>query len=143
MCESPSALSSLPSLASEQRSPSGRQFLTGGSEMEARIRAFDWAATSLGPLDEWPQSLKTTVRLMLTTRHPMFIFWGAESLCLYNDAYSLSLGPEKYPAILGMRGVESWPEIWGIIGPQIDSVMRGESATWHENQLVPIVRFGE
>jgi len=111
--------------------------------MDARIREFDWAATSLGSLNDWPQSLKTTVRLMLTTRHPMFIFWGKMAMCLYNDAYSRSLGPEKHPAILGTCGVAAWPEIWDNIGPQIESVMRGEQATWHENQLVPIVRFGE
>lgn len=132
----------LPPVQSDAPPVGGQAFLTGGSEMESRIRDVDWDATSLGSLDIWPQSLRTTVRLMLTTRHPMFIFWGDESLCLYNDAYSLSLGPEKHPVILGMPGNEAWPEIWEIIGPQIELVMRGEGATWHENQLVPIVRHG-
>ena len=73
----------------------------------------------------------------------MFIFWGHEHTCLYNDAYSRSLGPEKHPSILGAPGRASWQEIWPIIGPQIEQVMRGEGATWHENQLVPIIRHGE
>ena len=73
----------------------------------------------------------------------MFIFWGHEHTCLYNDAYSRSLGPEKHPAILGAPGRASWQEIWTIIGPQIEQVMRGEGATWHENQLVPIIRHGD
>ena len=72
----------------------------------------------------------------------MFIFWGADLTCFYNDAYSRSLGPEKHPRILGMPGREAWPEIWHIIGPQIDQVMRGDEATWHENALVPIFRHG-
>lgn len=80
--------------------------------------------------------------MALTTRHPIFIFWGQEHSCLYNDAYSESLGPEKHPSILGTPGRTAWPEIWPIIGPQIEMVMRGDGATWQENQLVPILRYG-
>jgi len=60
----------------------------GGGEMGARIRDKDWSATPLGAIEAWPQSLRTVVRLMLNTGHPMYIFWGADSICLYNDAYS-------------------------------------------------------
>ena len=117
-------------------------FLADGGVMGALIRAHDWAATPLGPPEGWPQGLKTALRLALTTRHPMFIFWGPEHICLYNDGYRPSLGPEKHPSILGAPGRPAWAEIWEIIGPQIELVMRGEGATWHENQLVPIVRHG-
>jgi signal transduction histidine kinase/CheY-like chemotaxis protein len=110
--------------------------------MGERIRAHPWAASALGEPRNWPQALRTAVRVMLTTQHPVFIFWGPQHLCLYNDAYSRSLGPEKHPAILGSPGQEYWAEIWPIIGPQIEQVMRGEGATWHENQLVPIIRHG-
>ncbi len=117
-------------------------FLSGGGEMGARIRSFDWAANALGEPASWPQSLRTVVRLMLTTNHPMFIFWGPQHICLYNDAYSTALGPEKHPAMLGARGREMWDEIWDIIGPQIDLVMGGRGATRHEDQLAPIFRHG-
>ena len=119
------------------------EFLAGGGTMGERIRTHSWARTPLGEPQFWPQSLRTAVRVLLTTQHPMFIFWGAEHTCLYNDAYSRSLGPEKHPSILGAPGRGSWGEIWPIIGPQIEQVMRGEGATWHENQLVPIIRHGE
>jgi signal transduction histidine kinase len=118
------------------------EFLAGGGAMGERIRAYPWARTPLGEPQYWPQGLRTAVRVLLTTQHPMFIFWGREHSCLYNDAYSRSLGPEKHPSILGAPGRESWEEIWPIIGPQIEQVMRGEGATWHENQLVPIFRHG-
>lgn len=72
----------------------------------------------------------------------MFIFWGQDHICLYNDAYSRSLGPEKHPSMLGAPGRPAWQEIWPIIGPQIEYVMRGFGSTWHENQLVPIIRHG-
>jgi len=111
--------------------------------MGALMRAFDWPSTSLGPPSRWPQALRTVVRLMLTTNHPMFVFWGTEHLCFYNDAYRASLGAEKHPAMLGARGREMWSEIWHIIGPQIDQVLAGLGATWHEDHLVPIIRNGQ
>jgi signal transduction histidine kinase/ActR/RegA family two-component response regulator len=118
------------------------EFLAGGGAMGERIRGYPWANTALGEPQFWPQGLRTAVRVLLTTQHPIFIFWGREHTCLYNDSYCRSLGPEKHPAILGAPGRESWQEIWPIIGPQIEQVMRGEGATWHENQLVPIIRHG-
>jgi signal transduction histidine kinase len=80
---------------------------------------------------------------MLTTQHPLFIFWGAQHVCMYNDAYSSSLGPEKHPAMLGAPGRDSWWEIWPEIGPQIEQVMSGLGATWHKDQLLPILRNGD
>jgi signal transduction histidine kinase len=119
------------------------EFLAGGGAMGERIRAFPWIRTPLGEPRSWSRGLRTAVRVLLTTQHPVFIFWGEQHTCLYNDAYCRSLGPEKHPSILGAPGRESWEEIWPIIGPQIEQVMRGEGATWHENQLVPIFRHGE
>jgi PAS domain S-box-containing protein len=118
-------------------------FLAGGGEMGERIRAYPWAKHPLGPPEQWPQALRTVVRLMLNTGHPIFIFWGPEHFCFYNDAYYRSIGPERHPVALGKRGREVWDEIWDIIGPQIDQVMSGGAATWHENALVPITRHGK
>lgn len=117
-------------------------FINSGGEMGAMIRAHDWASSPVGPPEQWPQALKTALRMALTTRHPIFIFWGPEHICFYNDGYRPSLGPEKHPALLGARGSELFSELWDIIGPQIDMVMRGEGATWHENHLVPSYRHG-
>ena len=110
--------------------------------MGARIRAFAWSTTELGDPETWPQSLRTAIRLMLNTRHPVFIFWGPQSLCFYNDAYSVTLGPERHPAALGQPGREVWAEIWDAIGPQIEQVMAGGEATWFENQMLQLTRFG-
>ena len=119
------------------------QFLAGGGSMGERIRALPWANTRLGPPELWPQGLRTAVRILLTTQHPLFIFWGTEHICLYNDGYSQSLGPEKHPAILGARGADAWQEIWPDIVSQIEYVMEGKGATWHRDQLLPIFRHGE
>ncbi len=64
--------------AADQGAEGHLGFLAGGGEMGALVRAHNWAATPLGPPESWPQSLRTTVRLMLNTRHPMFIWWGPE-----------------------------------------------------------------
>jgi PAS domain S-box-containing protein len=117
-------------------------FLAGGGEMGALMRAYDWGSTPIGPPETWPQSLRTTVRLLLTTNHPMFIWWGPALIQFYNDAYRRTLGPERHPSALGQRGRACWDEIWDVIGPQIDLVMRGEGATWHVDQLVPLTRHG-
>ena len=117
-------------------------FLDGGGAMGARIRCHDWAATPLGAAAGWPAPLRTSVRILLTTNHPVFLFWGEQHICFYNDAYSRSLGPEKHPSMLGAPGRMAWDEIWDVIGPQIDLVMSGQGATWHENQLIPITRHG-
>jgi len=118
------------------------EFLKDGGEMGARMRAFDWATHPLGPPENWPQPLRTAVRLLLNTGHPMYIWWGPELFCFYNDAYRQSIGTERHPGSLGRPGREVWDEIWNIIGPQIDQVMSGGGATWQENALVPITRNG-
>jgi len=111
-------------------------------EMAERIRRHPWASTPLGPIETWPQSLMTAVGIMLTTRHPVFIFWGPELICLYNDGYAASLGPEKHPGILGMPAPQAWPEAYPIVAPELQQVMSGGGATWRENNLVPIHRHG-
>jgi len=118
-------------------------FLKDGGEMGALMRAFDWQNSILGSPDKWPQSLRVTVRLVLNTRHPMFIWWGPELIQFYNDAYRETMGPERHPSALGGRGVECWSEIWPIIGPQIEYVMTGKGSTWDEDRLVPVTRHGK
>lgn len=118
------------------------EFLSNGGEMGALTRAHDWDASILGAPDTWPEALKTVVRVVLTSHHPMFIWWGPELIQFYNDAYRQTMGPERHPSALGQPGRECWGEIWPIIGPQIESVMAGGPSTWHIDQLVPVTRHG-
>lgn len=111
--------------------------------MGALTRAYNWSASQLGPPQTWPQSLRTALRILLNTNHPMFIWWGPGLIQFYNDAYRQTMGPERHPSALGQGGRECWAEIWDIIGPQIEQVMSGGGATWHENQLVPVTRHGK
>jgi PAS domain S-box-containing protein len=110
--------------------------------MGALIRAYDWAASPIGPPSAWPQGLKTALRLVLSSRHAMLIWWGPELIQFYNDSYCRLIGPENHPSALGQGGADCWPQVWDIIGPQIDYVMGGRGATWHENQMLPVIRNG-
>ena len=118
-------------------------FLSGGGEMGQRIREYDWDNSPLGNPSSWAQALKLTVRLMLSSGHPMFIWWGPDLIQFYNDGYRASIGSDRHPAAIGQQGKICWAEIWPIIGPQIDTVMRGEGSVWRENALVPITRDGK
>lgn len=117
-------------------------FMSGGGNMGAYIRAYDWSATSLGSPETWPQPLKLSLRLMLSTGHPMLIWWGKDLIQFYNDAYSLSLGSERHPSSIGQQGHICWAEIWPQIEPQISLVLEGRGHTWNENQLLSITRNG-
>ena len=79
---------------------------------------------------------------MLNSQHPMFIWWGADLVQFYNDAYRATMGPAMHPKTLGAKGRETWVDIWPIIGPQIECVLAGHGATWNVDQLVPINRTG-
>ncbi|MGH7191095.1 MAG: histidine kinase dimerization/phospho-acceptor domain-containing protein, partial [Acetobacteraceae bacterium] len=116
-------------------------FLAGGGEMGALVRAFEWAATDLGPAEGWPQSLKTAVSICLGSRHPIVLWWGRSALTqFYNSAYIPCLGPGKHPWALGRSGRESWSEIWSIIGPMIERVFETGEATWSEDLLLVLDR---
>jgi PAS domain S-box-containing protein len=119
-------------------------FINSGGESGALIRSIDWTKNTLGAIDYWPQSLRTTLSILLNSKFPMFLFWGPDLICFYNDAYRPSLGNDgKHPNAMGQKGAETWPEIWAYIKPQIDQVLGGGEATWHEDQLLPIYRNGK
>ena len=112
----------------------------GDGEMARRARAFPWADSPMGDPRGWSASLRTACRICLTSRFPMLVWWGKELWFLYNDAYLPLLGT-KHPA-LGKPGETVWPEIWGVIGPMLDSVMSSGQATWSEDLLLTMNRHG-
>ena len=118
------------------------ELFPGGGEAGALIRARDWAATPLGPSDGWPGALIGLVRAILHARQPMLLWWGSELVQVYNDAFRPSLGEGKHPTAMGQRARECWPEVWPIVGGQIEQVLRTGEASWYEDVLVPIFRNG-
>src|SRR6188508_3257950 len=116
-------------------------FLEGGGKMGELIRAFDWEKTSLGCPENWPQSLKTCVRIMLTSRQPIWIGWGEELIKLYNDPYKAIVGG-KHPWALGKPASEVWKDIWKDIDPMLQQVMHENEGTYVESQLLIMERNG-
>ncbi|MDZ8187990.1 MAG: ATP-binding protein [Nostoc sp. ChiSLP02] len=116
-------------------------FLLGGGEMGARMREMDWSKTSLGPTQHWPQSLKTAVRIMLTSRQAMFVWWGEELINLYNDPYKAIIGG-KHPEALGQPASQVWREIWDQVGPRAESAMLKNEGTYDEALLLIMERNG-
>ncbi len=110
--------------------------------MGARMRAKDWSQTPLGPPEGWPQNLKTCVRIVLTSRQPMFVWWGESLVNLYNDAYKSILRGGKHPQALGQPAHEVWREIRSQIGPRAERTMAGNEGTYDEALLLLMERDG-
>jgi len=112
---------------------------TGG--MPDAVRAFDWSKTPLGAIEDWPQSLRTVVNILLTSRYAMWLFWGGDLTFICNDAYRPTLGIKDSWA-LGARADQVWAEIWPDIGPRIESVLTTGQATYDEGLLLFLERSG-
>ena len=117
------------------------EFLSGGGEMGQRIREYDWHATPLGPVETWPQSLRTCVRIMLSSRQPIWIGWGKDLIKLYNDPYIAIVGG-KHPGALGAPASVVWKAIWREIGPMLRTVMEEDTGTYEESRLLIMERNG-
>lgn len=114
-------------------------FLVGGGRAATVIAEFDWSKSPLGPIDLWPQSLKTALGSMLLSRFPKAIVWGGEHITFHNDAFKPILG-DKPPAI-GRSFSDVWQEAWPELKPMVDKAYAGE-ATYIENFPLVIDRHG-
>ncbi|GAA1310479.1 SpoIIE family protein phosphatase [Saccharothrix xinjiangensis] len=112
------------------------------AEVGPNLAAVDWGRTPLGPPEGWPQSLRTAVSILLSSRFSMWMAWGPELTFFCNDAYRRDTLGRKYPWALGRPAGEVWAEIWGDIGPRIDTVLATGRATWDEALLLFLERSG-
>jgi PAS domain S-box-containing protein len=116
-------------------------FLDGGGAAGKLMRAKRWDDSPLGNPGSWPQSLKTVVRILLTSRYQMWMCWGPQLSMFYNDAYGPTLGVKQQWA-LGASARDVWKEIWPDIGPRIERVLQSGEATWDEGLLLFLERSG-
>ncbi|MGH9736312.1 MAG: ATP-binding protein, partial [Candidatus Acidiferrales bacterium] len=116
------------------------EWFSGNSEMACRIRDFDWSKTSLGSIEQWPQSLRTTVSLCLASNFPINIVWGPEHIQIYNDGYSVCCG-DAHPRALGENYRVTWASAWPVIGDSFDRALAGETM-YLENQRMFLNRLG-
>ncbi len=126
-------------MSAMQNDPSLPLFLASGGQMGARVGSHDWAATPLGPIDSWPASLRIAAGMVLSSRFPSCLVWGADLISIYNDAFVPILGAK--PDALGRPFSEVWREAWPLIGPIADRAFAGE-ATFIEDYSLEIHRYG-
>lgn len=110
--------------------------LVGGGAAGEYLRSIDWNKTALGPVDGWPLSLQTAIRIVLGSKFPMMIHWGPELITFYNDAYAPSLG-KKHPGNLGRPAKEWWSEMWDDLVPIFDKVLSGEAHYVEDARYTP------
>jgi signal transduction histidine kinase len=124
---------------SQQHPPAA--LFAGRSEMHERVSALNWAATPVGPVESWPQSLRATIKTLLGSRYPMILLWGPELIQIYNEAYIGLIG-DKHPGALGRSIRETQAESWEVIGPMIHEVMSTGIPNWVPAQMLPLERSG-
>jgi hypothetical protein len=115
-------------------------FPTAPASLAEAYAETDWAASPLGPVEQWSTTLRNTVDMMLGTRFPVTLFWGPEFTLVYNEAYAPLIG-DKHPAALGTPACEVFSEVWGLIGPMMDGARSG-APTWVQDEYVPLRRRG-
>ena len=122
---------------SEARAPLSEetQFPLGGGELGALIRRFDWSKTSLGPVEAWPQSLKSITGMLLLSPVPIVLLWGEDGVMIYNDAYSAFAGG-RHPQILGSKVREGWPEVAEFNDNVMKVGLAGGTLAYKDQELV-------
>ncbi|MER5294238.1 SpoIIE family protein phosphatase [Streptomyces pharetrae] len=126
----------------DHRSPAVDEVFTADREVGGDLAEVNWAATPLGPPQGWPQSLRTAVNILLSSRFSMWMAWGEQLTFFCNAAYRRDTLGRKYPWALGRPASEVWAEIWPDIGPRIEAVLSTGEATWDEGLLLFLERSG-
>ncbi len=109
-------------------------FLAGGGDCAAMIAAHDWALTPLGPIDGWPQCLRTTLAMTLRSPVPIVLLWGADGVMLYNDAYSV-FADARHPWLLGSNVREGWPEVAAFNDHVMQVVLAGGTLRYRDQEM--------
>jgi signal transduction histidine kinase len=115
-------------------------WLVSGGEMAKLVRSMDWTDTPLGPIESWPQSLRTTVSLCLASNFPISLAWGPNHVQIYNDGYRPICGG-KHPHSMGQDFIECWGSAWPVIGDAFERALAGETS-YLENQRMFLDRNG-
>ncbi len=109
-------------------------WLAGGGEMGELIRSMDWSKTPLGPLADWPQSLRTSVSLCLSSTFPILVCWGPDDIQIYNDAYRPICG-DLHPASMGAPFKVVWASALPVVGAAFERAHQGEGAYIKDQQM--------
>jgi len=109
--------------------------LAGAGEMGPRMLEMDWARTALGPMAQWPHSLKTAAALVLNSPVPIVMLWGPDGIMIYNDAYSVFAGG-RHPHLLGSPVLAGWPEVADFNRRVMEVGLSGGTLSFRDEHLV-------
>lgn len=113
----------------------------GGGEIGKMLRDPAFHASGIGPVDQWPASLRYYADAMLNSRHAKFVAWGPDLAFIYNDAY-VPVFAERHPQALGRPFREVWSDIWQQFEPIVKATLSGQAQLFEE-LLVPMRRAGK
>lgn len=103
-------------------------FLTAGDKVASLIETRAWHGHPLGAPQDWSQSLKTALQVILASPSPTFVCWGPEQFLFYNDAFASLLGA-AHPEALAEPAGKSLQGMWPDLAPAMAQVVnRGEAA---------------
>lgn len=114
--------------------PAELSFLDNAGELGALIARYDWSTTSLGAIDTWPQSVKSTVSLILHSPFPITTMWGEEGVMIYNSGYA-EVARDKHPALLGTEVRDAWPEARDFNDNVMRVCMAGKTLHYSDQEL--------
>jgi PAS domain-containing protein len=127
-------------MSAEEYKVMSENLFIGGSDMGALMRAYDWAQTSLGSVENWSESLKTTISILLNAPYPMFLVWQGKSdarLLFYNDASASVFDKSGDLIPLGQSISQDWAKGWGKLRSHIEQVFTTGQPLRHENEQIP------
>jgi PAS domain S-box-containing protein len=104
-------------------------------------RSVDWAATSLGPIENWDADLRAMCNLIMASPHPAAMYWGPDLIAIYNEAYILLAG-HKHPMLMGQSYKEAWAEIWDLVKDVFASARSSAQATMKDDDRLFMNRDG-
>jgi len=99
----------------------GKNMAKARNDLASLIAELDWSTCPLGPMNEWPDCLRTAIDLILPAHAQIVIFAGEDYVALYNDAYAPTIG-NKHPRALGRPAREGWAELWSDLEPLLRQV---------------------
>jgi hypothetical protein len=114
--------------------------MAGGGKCGEMLRDKDWSATALGPITSWSQTLLTMTSLVMSSMHPMALWWTTDPILIYNDMYSNVIG-DRHPAALGGPARTYWAELFPELDSVLDEVFKGASIYTEDGTLI-VQRYG-
>lgn len=113
----------------------------GEGNMGSMVRSFDWSQTPVGPIKSWSKTLMAHVSMMLALPTAASIFWGEEQVQIYNDGFSMIMGP-RHPEYLGSTLRECWPEAYSRVDPWMKRVTKNGEVVIVNRSLFSLTRYG-